>query len=175
MRLLRYFCGLCALAALAILVHRPAPAASAAPIPGTIYFGWNGRLNTMNADGTGKTALPAGVFGHLSQGLHGGRRWLVIWRSGQLLALRDDGLVTATLVDPLQSGLTVQIAGPWAKDNPGTTGVNEADGFVSFLGQDSVGNRAVYRLEVTFGSDGVPAASGAPQLRLVAGRGPPGL
>ncbi len=44
---------------------------------GTIYFDSQGHANAMNADGSGKTALPAGVWGSPGRLLHGGKRWFL--------------------------------------------------------------------------------------------------
>jgi len=158
-----------ALALAAILVS--ATNAQSQP-SGTIYFLYHSATYQMKSDGSAKTSLAAGVYGEPSQRLHGGHRWLAsINGNGQLKAQRDDGQAAAVLTDPSTDGITALqfnygFPGPWAKDNPATTAVDEADSFASFLGKDANGNQAVYRVGIAFDTSGVPyrATTNPPEL-----------
>jgi RNA polymerase sigma factor (sigma-70 family) len=70
--------------------------------PGKIYFTHAGLTWSMNGDGSGKTALPAGVSGEPSRQLHGGQRWFLQFQPvggtypdgtvrQELFAFRGDG------------------------------------------------------------------------------------
>src|SRR5687767_10522543 len=63
------------IAGLAISLASAAPPGGGGTGGGTIFYLSGGSLNTMNSDGSSKTALPAGVFGNPSRILHGGHRW----------------------------------------------------------------------------------------------------
>ncbi|HEY3243002.1 MAG TPA: hypothetical protein VGM03_06580 [Phycisphaerae bacterium] len=151
----------------------PAAAATAYPPPsgggtggGTIYYTYAGVLNTMNSDGSNKTPLPAGVSGEPSYAFHGttNDRWFLHVADGELYAVRGDAAMDVQLTDSFD-GITVvsDVVPNWAKDNLVTTTINEADSFVSFLG-DAGGVEAIYRADTAFDSAGVPFLSSAAAL-----------
>jgi hypothetical protein len=126
---------------------------------GTIYYAASGSIWRMNANGSGKTALPVadGGFPKPSYALHGGRRWFLRSDGGaienrNLVAVPDDGSAPVTLV----SGGGVGAHFDWARD----------DSFVSYDAIDfnAPGGPAahVYFLEVAFDGSGVPYAVGSP-------------
>lgn len=119
-------------------------------LTGTVYFTFQGLTWTMDPDGTGKIPLPAGVGGEPSYALHGDLgRWFLTVESGELFAISQDGLVESPLTDPLDA-VTVSGLPRWAKDDPGTATVDEADTFVGYIGTDTSGNQALYRLAITW-------------------------
>ncbi|HEY3243813.1 MAG TPA: hypothetical protein VGM03_10720 [Phycisphaerae bacterium] len=131
---------------------------------GTIYFTYASVMNTMNSDGSNKTPLPAGVSGEPSYALHGpaSDRWFLHITNGELYAVRGDAALDVQLTDELD-GITVLGPSTWARNDPATALVNEADSFVSFVGTDGGGFEAVYRAYVVFDAGGVPALSTAPE------------
>jgi hypothetical protein len=141
------------------------PSSSGGTGGGTIYYTYAGVLNTMNSDGSNKAALPAGVLGEPSYALHGpaSDRWFLHIANGELYAVRGDAAIDVQLTDALD-GITVlgESSTPsWAKNDPSTTTVNEADSFVSFVGTDGGDMEAIYVADVAFDAAGVPALTSA--------------
>ena len=148
---------------------------------GTIYFDSQGHLNAMNADGSGKTALPAGVRGSPGRLLHGGKRWfLQTFNMGvetypdgrtrrELFAIPEDGSAAVQLTnDP---GLELLHYG-W-KWLPGeAAGSAVISGFARHWNADgSVGFEAasvgLYWAELQFDGSGAPTAPTVPPAFLV--------
>lgn len=155
---------------------------------GVIYFSrtipFTGtQLWFMNADGTDKTPLPAGVGGEPSWDLHNGKRWFLRFgdiagetnpAGGQrveLFAVREDG-VSVQLTD--QADLHASGTPRWAFD-PASGFV---DGVVSWVARrfDSLGNvveGGIYSAEVAYDGNGEVAGlvvpPGAP---LIPGESP---
>ncbi len=98
---------------------------------GTVYYSYQGGTWSMNADGTGKTALPAGVGGEPSIALHGGQRWFAQVRDipgetypdggkrKEIFAVRADG----ALVRQLTTGPDLQVLDP-VRWKPGDAGIS---------------------------------------------------
>ncbi len=112
---------------------------------GTVYFRTQGLTWTMNPDGSGKAALPAGAAGEPSHDLHGGRRWF-LYRSGEIFAVRDDGAGAVQLTT--SAGLTPPLSIRWAPD----------DSAISWVGDGGAGQRGVYTAATVF--DGVGKLTG---------------
>ncbi len=148
---------------------------------GTIYFDSQGHANAMNADGSGKTALPAGVGGTPSRLLHGGNRWFLrtanmgveTYPDGrtrrELFAIPEDGSTVVQLTnDP---GLELLHYG-W-KWLPGeAAGSAVISGFARRWNVDgSVGFEAasvgLYAVELQFDGSGAPTAPVIPPAFLV--------
>ncbi len=137
---------------------------------GTIYFNYQGRTNTMNVNGTAKTALPAGVRGYPSRLLHGGKRWFLqaantgteTYPDGtqrrELFAIPDDGSTAVQLTNDL--GLQMLHYGwKWLPGEAAGSAVISgfarrwnADGSVGFQ-EESVG---LYAAELLFDGSGNP-------------------
>jgi hypothetical protein len=121
------------------------------PIPpetGTIYFSSNGARWSMNPDGSGKTALPASVFGVPSNQRHGGAHWFLYY-NGQIHAIREDGSSDVQL----WSQTTGSTGAPgWGRD----------DSFVSFFWGTAGDGYRLYRIAIAFDANGVPSAAGGP-------------
>lgn len=130
-------------------------------LTGTVYFTFEGSTWDMAPDGTGKIPFPAGVQGEPSYALHGDLgRWFLTVQNGELIAISQDGLVESPLTDPLDAVIVSGLP-RWAKDDPETATVDEADTFVGYIGTDASGNQAIYRLAITWLLD-VPFEDAAP-------------
>jgi hypothetical protein len=126
------------------------------PGTGTIYFtpdngGFGIGLWSMNADGSGKTALPTSVRGVPSNQVHGGARWFLSGSYGQIHATREDGSSDVQFWNDTTYFIRQAV---WGRD----------DAFVSFTWSDSPQDSAnrISRLDIAFDADGVPSAVGGP-------------
>jgi hypothetical protein len=100
---------------------------------GKIYYSYKGQHWSMNPDGTGKTALAAGVSGEPSTASHGGQRWFAQIREipgetypdgrtrNELFAVREDGNPDVTRQLTTQPGLQVLDSVRW---KPGDAGIS---------------------------------------------------
>jgi hypothetical protein len=130
------------------------PGGGGAVPPGRIFFQSSGGLWSMNADGSGKTALPAAVRGVPSNRVHGGARWFLFMNTpdGFLHAIREDGSSDVQLT--AESPLYAYSEFVWGGD----------DSFVSFSWKDSgvPSTTRISRVEIGFDASGVPSAAGGP-------------
>ncbi len=147
---------------------------------GTIYFSYGIGMSKMNADGTGKTALPAGVVGHPSRLLRAGKRWFlrIVTIAGEtypngnqrreLFAFPDDGGASVQLTNdpslqPLHHG--------GFKWMPGES--LEGAGIAGFArrwnpdGTADPANVGLYTAQVVFDGSGVPTMPATPPAFLV--------
>jgi WD40-like Beta Propeller Repeat len=177
--LIAILAGVAATASLApIRAAKPVGGGGSSVPAGTIYFGSTGHLNSMNADGSGKTALPDGVWGEPSQLLHGGKRWFLrslaipgeFYPNGtqrlETFALPDDGGAPIQLTDDptLQQLFGTRWAPAETADGALTAGFARrwnADGTID---PESVG---LYIAWLVFDVDGVPMGLDAPPAFLI--------
>jgi hypothetical protein len=124
---------------------------------GVIYFIYEGDLYTMNDDGSDPTPVSEFPEGYRTSGdpsyqLHGGKRWFLQDRGGQVIALSDSGDVVQLAV---QQELEILGSPTWQKD----------DSLISFVGRrwetdqtsDAFGTiveGGLYALEYSVDNDG---------------------
>jgi len=148
--------------------------------PGTIYFAFAGDYNTMNPDGTGKTALPDGVVGEPSRLLHGGKRWFLrslgipdeTYPDGnqrrETFALPDDGGAAIQLTDDptLQQVFGTRWAPGETADSAVIAGFARRWNLDGTIDPESVG---LYTTWLQFDGDGVPTTLEAPAFLISTG------
>lgn len=142
--------ALAALSALSVGVAEAGKPGGGGLIPpgtGTIYFESGGARWSMNADGSGKTALPTSVHGVPSNQVHGGAHWFVSYSYGQCHAIREDGSSDVQL---------------WSDSTGGHAQWGRDDSFISFIGTDAPSGSPVrlFRIDIAFDANGVPSAAG---------------
>ncbi len=149
------FMALAALGAAALSVGvaeagKPGGGGAIPPGTGTIYFiPGNGGIGlwSMNADGSGKTALPTSVDGVPSNQKHGGARWFLYG----FHAIREDGSSDVQLWSDTTTYIRQAV---WGRD----------DSFVSFQWRDDAAGYVwrISRFDIAFDANGVPSAAGGP-------------
>ncbi len=182
LRFTRRILAAAALLGLAAVIS-PAVAQKGGGAIGTIYFSYGSGTSKMNADGSGKTALPADVTGTPSRLLHGGKRWFLrtvnigmekypdgTTQRREVFAFPDDLSLTSPAVQ-LTNDPSLQPLHYGFKWAPGeTAGSAVIAGFARRWKTDGTADAAsvgLYTAQVGFDGSGVPTVPETPLAFLV--------